>query len=37
MFDTATVMTKEEYAMIAECVKNGNQKGIKDCISKAVD
>ena len=37
MFDTATVLTKDEYAVICECVKTGNLKGIKDCISKAVD
>jgi hypothetical protein len=36
-FDTATVLTKEEYVTIIECVKNANHKGIKECISKAVD
>ena len=37
MFTTATVLTKDEYTMISEFVKSSNHKGIKDCISKAVD
>ena len=37
MFTTATVLTKDEYTMISEFVRSSNYKGIKDCISKAVD
>jgi hypothetical protein len=37
MFATQTVLTKDEYASICESVKSANHKGIKDCISKAVD
>jgi hypothetical protein len=37
MFDTATVLTKEEYAVVSEGVKTADHKGVKECVSRAVD